>query len=152
MNYLLQLNKSLVLIFLILLTIISLIFFFVKDEIFSKSEIKFDTISDNSFDILNPKFTINNANEIITIQAEKGNFLNKNNIVLENNVVFKSDKFKIYSSKVFFDKKNQTAYSKKNSTFISEGTTIESKGFEITDKGNTIQFNGKTKIMLLKYD
>ena len=150
MNYLLQLNKSLVLIFLIFLTIISLIFFFVKDEIFSKSEIKFDTISDNSFDILNPKFTINNTNEIITIKAEKGNFLNKNNIVLENNVVFKSDKFKIYSSKVFFDKKNQTAYSKKNSTFISEGTTIESKGFEITDKGNTIQFNGKTKIMLLK--
>ena len=150
MNYLLQLNKSLVLIFLIFLTIISLIFFFVKDEIFSKSEIKFDTISDNSFDILNPKFTINNANEIITIQAEKGNFLNKNNIVLENNVVFKSDKFKIYSSKVLFDKKNQTAYSKKNSTFISEGTTIESKGFEITDKGNTIQFNGKTKIMLLE--
>ncbi len=150
MNYLLQLNKSLVLIFLIFLTIISLIFFFVKDEIFSKSEIKFDTISDNSFDILNPKFTINNANEIITIQAKKGNFLNKNNIVLENNVVFKSDKFKIYSSKVLFDKKNQTAYSKKNSTFISEGTTIESKGFEITDKGNTIQFNGKTKIMLLK--
>lgn len=150
MNYLLQLNKSLVLIFLIFLTIISLIFFFVKDEIFSKSEIKFDTISDNSFDILNPKFTINNANEIITIQAEKGNFLNKNNIVLENNVVFKSNKFKIYSSKVLFDKKNQTAYSKKNSTFISEGTTIESKGFEITDKGNTIQFNGKTKIMLLK--
>tara|TARA_Y100001949_G_scaffold65108_1_gene55106 strand:+ start:824 stop:1276 length:453 start_codon:yes stop_codon:yes gene_type:complete len=150
LNYLLQLNKSLVLIFLIFLTIISLIFFFVKDEIFSKSEIKFDTISDNSFDILNPKFTINNANEIITIQAEKGNFLNKNNIVLENDVVFKSDKFKIYSSKVLFDKKNQTAYSKKNSTFISEGTTIESKGFEITDKGNTIQFNGKTKIMLLK--
>ena len=150
MNYLLQLNKSLVLIFLIFLTIISLIFFFVKDEIFSKSEIKFDTISDNSFDILNPKFTINNANEIITIQAEKGNFLNKNNILLENDVVFKSDKFKIYSSKVLFDKKNQTAYSKKNSTFISEGTTIESKGFEITDKGNTIQFNGKTKIMLLK--
>ena len=150
MNYLLQLNKSLVLIFLIFLTIISLIFFFVKDEIFSKSEIKFDTISDNSFDILNPKFTINNANEIITIQAEKGNFLNNNNIVLENDVVFKSDKFKIYSSKVLFDKKNQTAYSKKNSTFISEGTTIESKGFEIIDKGNTIQFNGKTKIILLK--
>ena len=150
MNYLLQLNKSLVLIFLIFLTIISLIFFFVKDEILLNSEIEFDTTSDNSFDILNPKFTINNANEIITIQAEKGNFLNKNNIVLENDVVFKSDKFKIYSSKVFFDKKNQTAYSKKNSTFISEGTTIESKGFEITDKGNTIQFNGKTKIMLLK--
>ena len=150
MNYLLQLNKSLILIFLIFLTIISLVFFFVKEEILSKSKIKFDTISDNSFDILNPKFTINNANEIITIQAEKGNFLDNNNIVLENNVVFKSNKFKIYSSKVLFDKKNQTAYSKKNSTFISEGTTIESKGFEITDKGNIIQFNGKTKIMLLK--
>lgn len=150
MNYLLQLNKSLVLIFLIFLTIISLVFFFVKEEILSKSKIKFDTISDNSFDILNPKFTINNANEIITIQAEKGNFLNQNNILLENDVVFKSDKFKIYSSKVLFDKKNQTAYSKRDSTFVSEGTTIESEGFEIIDKGNTIQFNGKTKIMLLK--
>lgn len=150
MNYLLQLNKSLVLIFLIFITIISLIFFFLKNEILLKPEVKFNTISNNSFDILNPKFTINNANEIITIQAEKGNFLNKNNIVLENDVVFKSDKFKIYSSKVLFDKKNQTAYSKRNSTFVSEGTTIESKGFEIIDKGNTIQFNGKTKIILLK--
>jgi len=150
LNYLLQLNRKLVLIFLIILTILCLIFFFLKDEISLTSKIEFNTISDNSFDILNPKFTINNENEIIAIQAEKGNFLNKNNIMLENNVVFKSDKFKIYSSKVLFDKKNQTAYSKKNSTFISEGTTIESKGFEITDKGNTIQFNGKTKIMLLK--
>jgi len=150
LNYLLQLNKSLVLIFLIFITIISLIFFFLKNEILLKPEVKFNTISNNSFDILNPKFTINNANEIITIQAEKGNFLNKNNIVLENDVVFKSDKFKIYSSKVLFDKKNQTAYSKRNSTFVSEGTTIESKGFEIIDKGNTIQFNGKTKIILLK--
>ena len=150
MNYLLQLNKSLVLIFLIFLTIISLIFFFLKNEILLKSEIEFDTISNNSFDILNPKFTINNENEIITIQAKNGNFLNQNNVVLENDVVFKSDKFKIYSSKVLFDKKNQTAYSKNDSTFVSKGTTIESKGFEIIDKGNTIQFYGKTKIILLE--
>jgi len=150
LNYLLQLNKSLVLIFLVFLTIISLIFFFLKNEILLKSEIEFDTISNNSFDILNPKFTINNENEIITIQAKNGNFLNQNNIVLENDVVFKSDKFKIYSSKVLFDKKNQTAYSKNDSTFVSEGTTIKSKGFEIIDKGNTIQFYGKTKIILLK--
>ena len=150
MNHLLQLNKSLVLIFLVFLTIISLIFFFVKDAILLKSKIEFNTINDNSFDILNPKFTINNENGIITIQAENGNFLNQNNIVLENDVVFKSDKFKIYSSKVLFDKKNQTAYSKNDSTFVSEGTTIKSKGFEIIDKGNTIQFYGKTKIILLE--
>ena len=148
MNYLLQLNKGLILIFLIFLTIIILIFFFLKNEILLKSEIEFNTIGNNTFDILNPKFTINNENGIITIQAENGNFLNQNNIVLENDVVFKSDKFKIYSSKVLFDKKNQTAYSKKDSTFVSDGTTIESKGFEIIDKGNTIQFNGKTKIIL----
>ena len=139
-----------VLIFLILLTIISLIFFFVKDSILLNSKIEFETINDNSFDILNPKFTINNENEIITIQAKKGNFLNQNNIMLENDVVFISDKFKIFSSKVLFDKKNQTAYSKKNSTFVSEGTTIESKGFELIDKGNNIHFNGKTRIILLK--
>jgi len=148
LNYLLQLNKGLILIFLIFLTIIILIFFFLKNEILLKSEIEFNTIGNNTFDILNPKFTINNENGIITIQAENGNFLNQNNIVLENDVVFKSDKFKIYSSKVLFDKKNQTAYSKKDSTFVSDGTTIESKGFEIIDKGNTIQFNGKTKIIL----
>ena len=139
-----------VLFFLIFLTIISLIFFFLKNEILLKSEIEFDTISNNSFDILNPKFTINNENEIITIQAKNGNFLNQNNVVLENDVVFKSDKFKIYSSKVLFDKKNQTAYSKNDSTFVSEGTTIKSKGFEIIDKGNTIQCDGKTKIILLE--
>ena len=139
-----------VLIFLVFLTIISLIFFFLKNEILLKSEIEFDTISNNSYDILNPKFTINNENEIITIQAKNGNFLNQNNVVLENDVVFKSDKFKIYSSKVLFDKKNQTAYSKNDSTFVSEGTTIKSKGFEIIDKGNTIQFYGKTKIILLE--
>jgi len=150
LNHLLQLNKSLVLIFLVFLTIISLIFFFLKNEILLKSEIEFDTISNNSFDILNPKFTINNENEIITIQAKNGNFLNQNNVLLENDVVFKSDKFKIYSSKVLFDKKNQTAYSKNDSTFVSEGTTIKSKGFEIIDKGNTIQFYGKTKIILLE--
>ena len=150
MNYLLRLNKSLILIFLIFLTITSLIFFFLKNEILLKSEIEFDTIDNNSFDILNPKFTINNENGIITIEAKNGNFLNQNNILLENDVVFKSDKFKIYSSKVLFDKKNQTAYSKRDSTFVSEGTTIESEGFEIIDKGNTIQFNGKTKIILLK--
>ena len=150
MNYLLQLNKSLILIFLIFLTITSLIFFFLKNEILLKSEIEFDTIDNNSFDILNPKFTINNENGIITIEAKNGNFLNQNSILLENDVVFKSDKFKIYSSKVLFDKKNQTAYSKRDSTFVSEGTTIESEGFEIIDKGNTIQFNGKTKIILLK--
>ena len=139
-----------ILIFLIFLTITSLIFFFLKNEILLKSEIEFDTIDNNSFDILNPKFTINNENGIITIEAKNGNFLNQNNILLENDVVFKSDKFKIYSSKVLFDKKNQTAYSKRDSTFVSEGTTIESEGFEIIDKGNTIQFNGKTKIILLK--
>ena len=139
-----------VLIFLIFFTIISLIFFFLKNEILIKSKLEFDTTNNDTFDILNPKFTINNENEIITIQAKKGNFLNKNNIILENEVVFKSDKFKIFSSKVLFDKKNQTAYSKNDSTFVSDGTTIESKGFEIIDKGNTIQFNGKTKLTLLK--
>ena len=140
-----------VLIFLIFFTIISLIFFFLKNEILIKSKLEFDTTNNDTFDILNPKFTINNENEIITIQAKNGNFLNQNNVVLENDVVFKSDKFKIYSSKVLFDKKNQTAYSKNDSTFVSEGTTIKSKGFEIIDKGNTIQFYGKTKIILLEW-
>ncbi len=103
-----------------------------------------------TYDIIDPKFTINNKKEKISISANEGNFIDENKILLKNNVTFKSKKFQIESSEVFFDKLQETAFSNKNSKFVSNNTIINSKGFEIKNKGDTIQFNGKTKITLSK--
>ena len=52
--------------------------------------------------------------------------------------------------KVIFNQKNQTAKSKDASNFQSDGTSILSEGFEITEDGDIIFFNGKTKLRLYK--
>ncbi len=106
---------------------------------------KFDT-SDS--DITKPKFTINSEDQKISISANEGNFLNNNEILLKNDVVFESNKFTIYSDDVIFNKNDQTAASKVKSKFVSENTSILSDGFEIVDNGNQIKFNGKTTINL----
>ena len=148
MNFFLQLERKIILLFFlfVILTIVVSLFFYnntLQDNIKKSSNIK-DTVHD----IINPKFTINNKNSKIEIKADKGNFINKNEILLINNVKFKSKKFMINSSKVLFDKKNQTAYSTNDSVFESKGTNINAKGFRILDKGNKIFFNGKTKLIL----
>ena len=76
--------------------------------------------------------------------------LNKNLILLEDEVVFKSTKFKLFTDKVTFNQKNQTAESKQSSKFESNGTTIVSEGFNITNNGDIILFNGKTVLILNK--
>ena len=108
------------------------------------------TKEEYSFDIKNPNFTINGRDEEISIKAKGASFINANEILLEKNVVFRSNTFTLKSPEVYFNQKSQTAYSKKNTFFISEGTTISSKGFEITNKGDNINFKGKTKVMLIK--
>ncbi len=102
----------------------------------------------SSYDIINPKFTISNINSKIEVKADEGDFINNEEILLKNNVKFESSDFTILSSEVFFDKRNQSAYSKNKSQFISTGANINAKGFEIMDKGNKILFNGKTTIVL----
>ena len=106
---------------------------------------KFDT---SNSDITKPKFTINSEDQKISISANEGNFLNNNEILLKNDVVFESNKFTIYSDDVIFNKNDQTAASKVKSKFVSENTSILSDGFEIVDNGNQIKFNGKTTINL----
>ena len=106
---------------------------------------KFD-IGDS--DITKPKFTINSEDQKISISANEGNFINNNEILLQNDVIFESNKFTIYSDDVIFNKNNQTAASKVKSKFVSENTSILSDGFEIVDNGNQIKFNGKTTINL----
>ena len=105
---------------------------------------------DSEYDILKPKFIINNENKKISITANKGNFIKNDNVMLKENVLFKSDKFQIYSDDVIFNKNEQTAKSEKDSIFLSEGANIKSEGFDLTDKGNVIKFNGKTLLTLTK--
>lgn len=100
------------------------------------------------FDILNPTFTINNDKEKISVKAKHGNFIDKNLVLLEKDVYFESDKFKILSDEVMFDRKKQTAKSNQNSKFESDGTEIISEGFNLIEQGDIILFNGKTSVLL----
>ena len=102
----------------------------------------------SSFDISNPSFTINNGGEKISVKAKKGKFLDNNLILLEDNVVFKSTKFKLFTDKVTFNQKNQTAESKHSSKFESDNTEVISEGFRITNSGDIILFDGKTILRL----
>ena len=151
MNFFLQLNKKIILYSIILLIIFSTIFLvsvnFQKKILNNNSNVK----SNNSkYDILKPKFTINNKKQKISVTAKHGSFMNESDVLLKKDVLFKSKDFKIYSDDVLYNKKEQTAKSDKKSTFISDGTNIKSEGFNIIDHGNIIKFNGKSKILLSK--
>ena len=149
MNYLLLINRKFILIIFFIISIFVIIFYAVTEGPFNKNlmDIKKE---DYIFDIKNPKFTINGRDEEISIKAKGASFINTNEILLEKNVVFRSNTFTLKSPEVYFNQKSQTAYSKKNTTFISKGTTINAKGFEITNNGDNINFKGKTKVVLIK--
>ena len=76
------------------------------------------------------------------------NFLSTNKIMLEQNVKFKSKRFELKSNKVLFDKLNFTAHSEEKAEFFAKKTAITSKGFDITQNGEKINFNGKTKLII----
>ena len=105
-------------------------------------------INKKTSDILEPKFSINSKKQKISVTANEGNFLTEDEIVLEKNVIFKSNKFKIYTDNVVFNKKTFVASSQNNSKFISNNTSIDSDGFDIIENGNIINFKGKTKLIL----
>ena len=149
MNNLLLINRKLILIIFFIISLFIIIFYAVKEGPFNKNLLDIKK-EDYSFDIKNPKFTINGRDEEISIKAKGASFINTNEILLEKNVIFKSNTFTLKSPEVYFNQKNQTAYSKKNTIFISKGTTINSKGFEIRNKGDNINFKGKTKLVLIK--
>ena len=149
MNKILQINKKLiVIIFFILLT--AIVFSIILKQNANNNNLLIDSTVNLTYDIIDPRFIINNDKQKIAVSANEGNFIDENKVLLKNNVTFKSKKFQIKSSEVFFDKYQETAFSEKNSEFKSNKTTINSKGFEIKDKGNTLYFNGKTKITLKK--
>ena len=106
------------------------------------------TLDEQTSDISEPKFSINSKEQKISVTAKEGNFLTEDEIVLEKNVIFKSNKFKIYTDNVVFNKKTLVASSQDMSKFISKNMSIDSAGFDIIENGNIINFKGKTKLVL----
>ena len=148
MNKLLQVNRKLLLSIIFLIILAFIVFLLSKDtDNFVDESIK--ESKGPNFDILNPSFTINNKQKI-SVKAERGNFISDKKILLENNVIFKSSKFNLQTNKAIYNKSNQTAQSEEYSKFESDKTIIVSEGFEITNNGNVIFFNGKTKLNLKK--
>ena len=148
MNYLLSLNKKIVLILSLVFLILVFLGFFVKYFLSSQKNTSYLEISSSESDIIKPKFTINSSNQKIAVTAKEGNFISENKILLKKDVIFKSKRFKIFSDDVIFDKKNLTASSLEKSIFLSKKTSIESNGFEIVDNGNKINFNGNTVLII----
>ena len=148
MNSFLHINKRLIFFIGLALISIFIIFIFSKQINLNKFEIKFSNENLSNIDILEPKFAINNLSKKINITANQGNFLNKDEVLLQNNVRFKSNDFSIETEKVIFNRNEQTAQSNSKSLFKSEKTVITSDGFDITDKGNKIIFYGKSLIIL----
>ena len=148
MNFLLSLNKKIFLIFAFVFIILILFVFslnFIESTDKSQNKISLDK---QTSDISEPKFSINSKEKKISVTANEGNFLSEDEIALEKNVIFKSNKFKIYTDNVVFNKKTLVASSHDKAKFISNNTSIDSAGFDIIENGNIINFKGKTKLVL----
>ena len=148
MNFFLYINRNLIF-FIGLCIILSFIaLLFSKQINLNSIQIEISTETSSDVDIAEPKFAISNNSKKIYITAKMGNFLNEDEILLENNVRFKSNNFSIETDKVVFNRNEQTAQSKTKSLFKSEGATILSNGFDIHEKGNKITFYGNSHIVL----
>ena len=148
MNFFLHINRKILLLFSLLILILFIIFIFSKQIIITNLKIKSAPTILSNVDISEPKFAISNEKKKIYITAREGNFLNKDEILLKQNVRFKSNDFSIETDKVIFDRNKQTAKSESKSLFKSKNTTITSDGFNINEKGNKIIFYGNSYIIL----
>jgi hypothetical protein len=148
LNFLLSLNRKIFLLLSFVFILLILIVFLLNViETNDNSQSKI-TLDEQTSDISEPKFSINSKEQKISVTAKEGNFLTEDEIVLEKNVIFKSNKFKIYTDNVVFNKKTLVASSQDKSKFISDNTSIDSAGFDIIENGNIINFKGKTKLVL----
>ena len=148
MNIFLFINRNLVIFLVIFLTFFFIIIIFYKQINISNVVSKNLEQRLSNVDISEPKFAINNKSKKIYVTAKEGNFLNKDEILLNKNVRFKSIDFSIETERVIFNRDKQTAKSKTKSLFKSKNTTISSEGFDIYDKGNKIIFYGNSFIIL----
>ena len=148
MNFFLYINRRLIIFFSLILTL--LFIGVILNKQLNLNNIEFTDYGKQSSkaDIYEPKFSINNNTKKIYVTAKEGNFLNKDEILLNENVRFKSNDFSIETENVIFDRNKQTAKSKTRSLFKSKNTTISSNGFNIYDNGNKITFYGNSIIIL----
>ena len=150
MNFFLHINRKFIILFGAIIIFLFLIIIFFKQINLNNNKIVIeDTVkSSSNADISEPKFAINNESKKIYITASQGNFINKDEILLNENVRFKSNDFSIETEKVIFNRDKQTAKSKTKSMFKSKNATITSDGFNIHDKGNKIIFYGNSFVIL----
>ena len=147
MNFFLHINRKFIILFGAIIIFLFLIIIFYKQ--INLNNIIEDTVkSSSNADISEPKFAINNESKKIYITASQGNFINKDEVLLNENVRFKSNDFSIETEKVIFNRDKQTAKSITKSMFKSKNATITSDGFNIHDKGNKIIFYGNSYIIL----
>jgi LPS export ABC transporter protein LptC len=148
LNFFLYINRKFIILFGAIIIFLFLIIIFYK-QINLNNIILENTINSTfNADISEPKFAINNDSKKIYITASQGNFINKDEVLLNKNVRFKSNDFSIETEKVIFNRDKQTAKSKTKSMFKSKNATITSDGFNIHDKGNKIIFYGNSYIIL----
>ena len=148
MNFFLHINKKIIFFFGIIIVFSFLIIIFSKQINIKNIDLKVSEKILSNVDIAEPKFAISNDSRKIHITAKEGNFLNKDEILLKENVKFKSNDFSIETEKVIFNRNEQTAQSNSKSLFRSEKTIITSDGFDIYEKGNKIIFYGNSLIVL----
>ena len=148
MNLFLHINRKFIILFGTIVIFLFLIIIFFKQINLNNIIIEGTVKSSSNADISEPKFTINNESKKIYITASQGNFINKDEVLLNENVRFKSNDFSIETEKVIFNRDKQTAKSKTKSMFKSKNATITSNGFNIYDKGNRIIFYGNSYIIL----
>jgi len=148
LNFFLYINRNIFLFSSITIILLFLALIFTKNISVKNINVNNSNSSLSNADISEPRFAINNENKKIFITANEGNFLNSDEILLKNNVRFKSNDFSIETENVIFNRTDQTAQSKTRSLFKSENTLISSDGFDIQDKGNIIIFYGKSYLIL----
>ena len=150
MNFFLHINRKFIILFGTIIIFLFLIIIFFKQINLNNNKIIIEdrVKSSSNADISEPKFAINNESKKIFITASRGNFINKDEVLLNENVRFKSNDFSIETEKVIFNRDKQTAKSKTKSMFKSKNATITSDGFNIHDKGNKIIFYGNSYIIL----
>jgi len=148
LNFFLYINRKLLLVISLITLLLFFLLVFIKQFSNKENNVNYNNEKLSKVDIYQPKFAINNENKKIYVSAKEGNFINKNEILLRNNVRFKSNDFSIETEKVIFDRDKQTAKSESLSFFKSKNTTIISNGFNINEKGNKITFYGKSTIVL----
>ena len=148
MNFFLHINRKFIILFGAIIIFLFLIIIFFKQINLNNIIIENTVKSSSNADISEPKFAINNESKKIYITASEGNFINKDEVLLKENVRFKSNDFSIETEKVIFNRDKQTAKSKTKSMFKSKNATITSNGFNIHDNGNKIIFYGNSYIIL----